>query len=88
MDNINRRSLSIAIAGAALATLAACNEESESKDTADGALSRLADAISSLQGAAAGFSDENWRDVVPSVQADVSNVADAFAALKKAMGKE
>jgi uncharacterized protein YukE len=88
MENLNRRTLSIAIMGGAVAAIAACGGKSDSKDTPDGALSALSNAISSLQGAVAGFSDENWRDVVPAVQADVSNVADAFAALKKTMGKE
>jgi hypothetical protein len=85
---IGRRDFGIAIATSALVVLASCNEGSGDGPSADSELSALAEAISSLGATVRRFKDEDWKDVVPEVETDASDIADAFANLKAAMGKK
>lgn len=86
-DGIGRRDFGGVMATTALLLLAGCNEGSGGPSV-DHELSALADAISSLGSTVHRFSDEDWKDVVPDVQTDASDVANAFANLKAAMGKD
>lgn len=87
-DDIGRRDFGTAMATAALFVLAGCNEGSANGPSVDHEFSALADAISSLDSTVRRFSSEDWKDVVPDVQTDASDVANAFANLKAAMGKQ
>lgn len=86
-DGIGRRDLGSTIAMSALFVLAGCNEGSGNGPSVDSELSALAEAISSLRSTVRRFNGEDWKDVVPDLETDVSDVADAFGNLKAAMGK-
>jgi outer membrane murein-binding lipoprotein Lpp len=83
-DGVGRRDLGTAMAASALLVLAGCAGKGP---TVDSELSALADAISSLDSTVRRFSGDDWKDVVPDVQTDASDVANAFANLKAALGK-
>lgn len=84
---IERRDFGSAAAICALLALAGCNEGSRAAPSVDSELSALAEAIASLGSTVGRFSSEDWKDVVPEVETDASDVANAFANLKAAMGK-
>ena len=71
----------------ALLMLSGCGEGGNGPSV-DGELSALAGAISTLSSTVARFRDDDWKDVVPDVQSDTSDVVTALANLKAAMGKE
>lgn len=85
---IGRRHFGIAIATSTVVALAGCNEGSGNGPSVDSELSALAEAITSLGATVRRFKDEDLKDVVPEVETDASDIADAFANLKAAMGKK
>lgn len=87
-NDIGRRQFGGVMATCALLALAACNEGSGSGPSVDSELSALANTISSLSSTVGRFKGEDWKDVVPDLQSDATDVANAFANLKAAMGKE
>lgn len=87
MDGIGRRSFGSAMATCAFLALTGCNEGSGNGPSVDSELSALGEAISSLGSTVGRFTGEDWKDVVPDVKTDASDVANAFANLKAAMGK-
>ena len=86
-DGIGRRDLGNVMATTALLLLAGCSEGSGGPSI-DHELTALAGAIASLESTVRRFAGEDWKDVVPDVQTDASDVANAFANLKAAMGKQ
>jgi hypothetical protein len=50
------------------------------------AMQTLTGAVEDLEGRIEEFETENWRDVVPEVKSASSEVANALAALRKALG--
>lgn len=50
------------------------------------ALKALDDAIDGLEGDVGRFEGENWREVVPDVDAAATDVRDAFNALRRELG--
>ena len=83
---VGRRGFGGAIATFALAALAGCNE-SRNGPSVDSELRALGDAIASLRSTIERFSSEDWKDVVPDVKSEASDVETALANLKAAMGK-
>lgn len=86
---LSRRALSSVMVTSALLALTGC----ESKQTAgedvgavDDALAALGSAIDQLSASVSNFNDDDWKDVVPNVQAGATDVVDAFERLRKAMG--
>jgi hypothetical protein len=87
-DALGRRDFGASMATCALLVLAGCNEGSRNGPSVDNELSALAEAISSLSSTVGRFKGDECKDVVPDVESDTSDVANAFANLKAAMGKE
>lgn len=86
IDGIGRRDLAGAMAASAFLMLAGCSEKAS--PSVDSELSALADAISSLGSTVRRLSGDDSKDAVSDVQTDASDVANAFANLKAAMGKK
>ncbi len=84
---LGRRDFGASIVTCSLLALAGCNG-SRSGPSVDNELSALAEAISSLSSTVGRFKDDEWKDVVPDVESDASDVVNAFANLKAAMGKQ
>lgn len=87
VNGIRRRDFGSAAALSALVILSGCGEGSGNGPSVDSELSALGAAISSLTSTADRFKTDDWKDVVPDVQSDISGIATAFANLKAAMGK-
>ena len=85
---IGRRDFGGAMATCAILTLAGCSNDSAYAPSVESELSALAEAISSLGSTVGRFSSEDWKEVVPDVETDAADVANAFANLKAAMGKK
>jgi hypothetical protein len=92
MTVTDRRSIAQFLTVSAFAILGGCNSASGGPTGQNGnldeALTSLEGAISDLAGNVGRFSDEDWKDVVPEVETDSANISDAFAQLKKALGRE
>lgn len=87
IDGIGRRDLGGAMAASALLMLAGCSG-ARTGPSVDGELSALAEAISSLSSTVRRLNGDDWKDAVADVQTDASDVANAFANLKAAMGQD
>lgn len=84
---IERRDFGGALVTCAILMLSGCNEGSGNGPSVDTELKALAGAISTLSSTVERFKSDDWKDVVPDVQSDTSDVVTAFANLKAAMGK-
>jgi hypothetical protein len=90
---MNRRVFSVALLTASAASLTGCEDQPSATATLTNnpavheAMKALEDAVSSLENYVGDFhGGNNWRDVVPEVEADSTNVADALTKLKQALG--
>jgi hypothetical protein len=90
---MNRRLFALNLPVAA-GLLIGCDTEQKPSHTAtllsngevQDAMKAVDSAIDGLEGDVGRFDDENWRDIVPDVQAAASDVRDAFAKLRTALG--
>ena len=83
---IGRRNFAGALATCGLLALTGCS--GSSAPSAESELAALEGAISTLTSTVERFKNDDWKDVVPDVESDASDVATAFANLKAAMGKQ
>ena len=89
---MNRRRFALLLPAAAV--LAGCDTDHKPDHAAtlvnnsgiQNALQILSQAIATLEGDVGLFEDEDWKDVVPDVQAASSEVRDAYEKLRRALG--
>ncbi len=86
-STIGRRDFAGALATCSLLMLTGCNGTSANGPSVDSELGALAGAIATLASTIERFKNDEWKDVVPDVESDASDVVTAFANLKAAMGK-
>lgn len=89
---MNRRQFSLTLPVAAI--LVGCDTDQKPSSTStllnnngvQQAMKSVEYAIGALEGDVGGFDDENWREVVPNVQAAAANVRDTFERLRTELG--
>ncbi len=92
MGGMNRRHFTLLLPTVGL--LAGCDIDQEPSHSAtllnnegvQEALKALEDAIDTLEGDVGRFEGENWRDVVPDVEAAATDIRDAFDRLRNELG--
>jgi hypothetical protein len=89
---MNRRLFALTLPAAAL--FVGCDTDQKPSHTAtllsngevQDAMKAVDSAIGDLEGDVGRFDDENWREIVPDVQTAATDVRDAFARLRTALG--
>lgn len=89
---MNRRMFALSLPASAI--LIGCDTDQKPSSTAtllsnkdvQEAMQSLSSAIGDLEGSVGSFASENWREVVPSVEAATSDVRNAFSKLRSTLG--
>jgi hypothetical protein len=92
---MNRRAFALVAVSSSVAAVIGCDTDQKPSHTAtllnnsgvQDALKAVEDAIGTLEGDVGEFEDgDNWREVVPNVQAAANDVRDAFERLRTELG--